>query len=61
MKKRNLWTRMLCFLRRNGMLCRKTQPNPYSRKRVSHVVLPYEGYTPNFNKTAQHIHKQVRQ
>lgn len=60
MKNRNYWIRLLCFLRRNGLLCRKTEINPYIRKRVSHVVLPFDGYTYDYNRTAQHIFSEAR-
>ena len=60
MKKRNKWTKMLCFLRRNGLLSRKTKPNPYFRKRVSSVTLPFAGFTPDYNRAATHIHTLLR-
>lgn len=60
MRRRNLTTKFLCILRRNNLLCRKTQINYASRLKVSHTVVPYEGYEPNWEKTAQHLHFAVR-
>jgi hypothetical protein len=60
MKKRSKWTMALLFLRRKGLLCRKTKVNYAIRRRVSHVVFPHDGYTYDYNRTAQHIHAEIR-
>ena len=46
------------WLRRNGMLPRKTQPNYANRIRVSHSVHPEGDY--DYNEITEHIYGQIK-
>lgn len=47
----------LRFLRRNGLVCRKTKPNPFARIRVEKTVDPDGDYS--FTEISENIHSQV--
>lgn len=47
----------LRFLRRNGLLCKKTQPNPFARIKVERTVEPDADYS--FTEISENIHHQV--
>ena len=44
--KRNLKTRVLLFMRRNGFLCKVTKPKPSKQLRISHTVYPDKQLSP---------------
>jgi hypothetical protein len=58
MRKRSNVTKILCLLRRRGLLCRKTKINYAFRKKISHTVKPDKEL--DYNELSLHIHNSVR-
>jgi hypothetical protein len=47
----------LRLLRRNGLLCRKTKPNPFARLKTERTVMPDREYS--FTEISENVHHQV--
>lgn len=58
MRKRDSITKVLCLLRRKGLLCRTTKVNHTFRKKISHTVKPDEEL--DYNELSMYIHNAVR-
>ena len=57
MRKRNTLTKLLCVMRKNGFLRRKTSVNHAIRIRVSYTITPERKLS--YNEIAIHIHESV--
>jgi len=58
MRKRNNLTKLLCFLRRRKMLCRKTMANYCRKIRIEKTVNPDRKYS--YDEVAQNVYSTMK-